>query len=71
MIQITLPDGSVREAAVGITPLQIAEEISPRLAAEVLAAEVNGKIVDLTKPLDEDSEVKLLKWDDEGGKHAF
>lgn len=71
MIQITLPDGSVKEVAVGVTPLQIAEEISPRLAAEVLAAEVNGKIVDLTKPLDEDSEVKLLKWDDEGGKHAF
>ena len=71
MIQITLPDGSAKEITPGTTPLQVAENISPRLAAEVLAAEVNGKLVDLNTPIQENSTLKLLKWEDEGGKHAF
>ena len=51
--------------------MRIAESISPRLAAEVLAANVNGETWDLTRPIDTDATVKLLKWDDEEGKHAF
>lgn len=71
MIKITLPDGSQRECQEGVTPYQIAEEISTRLAQDVLAAEVDGKIVDLSTPLMQDANVKLLKWEDEGGKHAY
>lgn len=70
-INITFPDGSVREYASGVTALQIAESISSRLAQDVLAATVNGKIVDLSRPITEDAEVKLHKWDDAEGKHAF
>lgn len=71
MIKITFPDNSVREYAEGITAMQIAESISPRLAQEVLVANVNGETWDLTRPIMEDASVKLLKWDDEEGKHAF
>lgn len=71
MINITFPDGSVRTYAAGTTPLQIAESISPRLAQEVLAATVNGAVVDITRPIGEDATVKLHKWDDPEGKHAF
>ena len=51
--------------------MQIAESISSRLAQEVLAASVNGETWDLTRPIEEDASVKLLKWEDEEGKHAF
>ncbi|WP_455639674.1 threonine--tRNA ligase [Parabacteroides sp.] len=71
MIKITFPDNSVREYAEGTTAMQIAESISSRLAQEVLAASVNGETWDLSRPINEDSTVKLLKWDDEEGKHAF
>lgn len=71
MIKITFPDGSVREYAKGTTPLQIAESISSRLAQDVLAASVNGAEWDLTRPVNEDAAVKLFKWDDAEGKHAF
>ncbi len=71
MIKITFPDGSVREYAEGTTAMQIAESISSRLAQEVLAASVNGETWDLTRPITQDASVKLLKWDDEEGKHAF
>lgn len=71
MIKITLPDGSVKEYAQGITPYQIAEGISTRLAEDVLAAEVNDKIVDLDTPIQADASLKLLKWEDEGGKYAY
>lgn len=71
MITITLPDGSQRQEQAGITPLQIATSISNRLAEQVLVAEVNGKVVDLSTPLNDDVELKLLKWEDEGGKHAY
>ena len=70
-IKITFPDGSIREYAEGITALQIAESISPRLAADVLSATVNGEVVDLTAPIAEDAEIKLNKWDDEDGKRTF
>lgn len=71
MIKITFPDSSVREYEKGITGLQIAESISSRLAQEVLAASVNGETWDLTRPIDADASVNLLKWDDEEGKHAY
>ncbi|MDR1516814.1 MAG: threonine--tRNA ligase [Dysgonamonadaceae bacterium] len=71
MIKITFPDGSVREYEAGITAMQIAENISPRLAQEVLAASVNGETWDLTRPIDADASLTLLKWDDTEGKHAY
>ena len=71
MIKITFPDGSIKEFESGITPLQIAESISPRLAAEVLAATVNGAEWDLSRPIESDAAVKLFKWEDAEGKHAF
>jgi threonyl-tRNA synthetase len=71
MIKVTFPDGSVREYAKGTTPLQIAESISSRLAQDVLAASVNDAEWDLTRPINEDAKVKLFKWDDAEGKHAF
>ena len=71
MIKITFPDGSVREFDKGITGLQIAESISSRLAQDVLAVGVNEQIWDLNRPIDEDASIKLYKWDDEEGKHAY
>ena len=71
MIKITFPDDSVREYAEGTTAMQIAESISSHLAQDVLAASVNGEIWDLTRPITSDSAVKLFKWDDAEGKHAF
>ncbi|MFC2649966.1 threonine--tRNA ligase [Alloprevotella tannerae] len=71
MIKVTFPDGSIREFEDGITGLQIAERLSAQLAREVLACSVNGNIVELNRPLTEDCTLKLLKWEDEEGKHAF
>jgi threonyl-tRNA synthetase len=71
MIKITFPDGSVREYAGGITAMQVAQSISPRLAQEVLAAGVNGETWDLNRPIGEDASLKLYKWDDEEGKHTY
>ena len=71
MIKVTFPDGGIREYAEGTTAMQIAESISPRLAQEVLAATVNGKVSDLNMPITADAQIKLHKWDDDEGKHAF
>jgi threonyl-tRNA synthetase len=71
MINITFPDGSVKKYSKGISSLEIAEQISPRLAKEVYAATVNGEVIDLTRPVNSDATLKLHKWDDEQGKHAF
>ncbi len=71
MIKITFPDGSVREYAEGTTPLQVAESISPRFAADVLAAKVNGEEWDISRPISSDAQIELFKWDDPEGKHAF
>ena len=70
-MKITFPDGSVKEFDNGTTPLQIAESISPRLAQDVLAASVNGQEWDLSRPINEDAELSLYKWEDAEGKHAF
>ena len=59
-IHIKLPDGSMKEFPVGTTPLQIAKGISPRLAEAALVAKTNGDLIDLTKPLEKDSELRIL-----------
>jgi len=71
MIKVTFPDGSVREYAKGTTAFQVAESISPRLAADSLAAEVNGATVDMMRAIDCDCTIKFFKWADAEGKHAF
>jgi threonyl-tRNA synthetase len=71
MIKITFPDGSAREYENGTSSLEIAEKISPRLAKEVYSATVNGEVWDLMRPIDTDATLKLHKWEDEEGKHAF
>ena len=71
MIKITLPDGSIREYAKGITALEIATSISEGLARNILAAELDGKVVDVTLPIHQDSNLKLLKWEDDAGKSTL
>ncbi len=71
MIDIKFPDGSVRSYESGITPYQIAEQISPRLAAEVLAASFNGNVYDIERPITENGELKLHKWEDQQAKNVF
>ena len=71
MIKITFPDGSVREYKKGITGIEIAQSISPALAREVLACGVNGKTVELNRPINEDATLALYKWEDAEGKHTF
>ena len=71
MIKITFPDGTVKEFAKGTTAFEIATSISPRLAADSLAASVNGRTVDMTLPIEEDASIKFYKWEDAEGKHAF
>ena len=71
MINIKFPDGSVREYESGVTPLQVAESISSGLARQVLAASVNDMEWDISRPICNDGEIKLFKWDDPEGKHAF
>ncbi|MBO2525236.1 MAG: threonine--tRNA ligase [Bacteroidetes bacterium] len=71
MINITLPDGSVKQYEQGVTPYEIASSISEGLARNVLAANVNHQIVELNRPINEDAEVKLLTWNDEDGKGVF
>ncbi|MDN5288923.1 MAG: thrS [Mucilaginibacter sp.] len=71
MISITLPDGSVRQYDKGITSMQIALSISEGLARNVLAAEVDGEVWDSSRPIEKDSHVKLLTWNDASGKSTF
>ncbi len=71
MINITFPDGNQRQYEPGVTPREIAESISPRFAADVLAAKVNGEEWDISRPIDSDASIELFKWDNPEGKHAF
>ena len=71
MINITLPDSTVRQYQKGTTGLDIAKSISEGLARKILAAEVNGEVWDATRPIDNDASLKLLTWDDNGGKNTF
>ena len=71
MINVTFPDGSVKQFEQGVTPYQIAESISPRFAQDVLAATVNDEEWDISRPVCSDCAIKLFKWDDAEDKHAF
>jgi len=71
MINITLPDNSVKQYEAGVTSLQIAAGISEGLARNVLAAKVNDEVWDATRPIDNDAKVQLLTWNDEEGKSAM
>lgn len=71
MINITLPDGSVRQYEAGVSALDVARSISEGLARKVLAAELDGVVQDAFKPIEQDAHVKLLTWDDQGGKSTF
>ena len=71
MIKITLPDNSVKEFEDGVTGLDIARSISPRLAKEVFSITVDEEVWDLHRPINKDAKIKLNKWEDEEGKHAF
>ena len=68
MINVTFPDGSVRQYNKGVTGLEIAQSISSRLAQEVLAITVNDKVFDLLRPISEDCSIKLHKWEDQEAK---
>ena len=71
MINITLPDGAVRHYKKGTSALEIAKSISEGLARKVLAANINGQVWDATRPIVEDSSLKLLTWNDNDGKNTF
>jgi threonyl-tRNA synthetase len=71
MINITLPDGSVRQYEKGTSSFQIAQSISEGLARNVLAAEVNGQVWDAGRAIEQDASVKLLTWNDLQGKSTF
>ena len=80
MINITFPDGSVRAYESGVTGYEIAQSISPRLAAEVLAVSVKAKgdtsvgkgvTYDLLRPITFNASINLLKWEDDEAKHVF
>ncbi|MCB0649394.1 MAG: threonine--tRNA ligase [Saprospiraceae bacterium] len=71
MINITLPDGSVRQYEAGVTAMDIAKSISEGLARNVLSADVNGTTWDATRSINEDALVKLNTWTDKAGKNTF
>lgn len=71
MINITFPDGNVRQYEAGASALDIAKSISHGLAKNVLSAKVNGEIWDATRPIETDAALELLTWNDQGGKSTF
>ncbi|MDR0791686.1 MAG: threonine--tRNA ligase [Chitinophagaceae bacterium] len=71
MVKISFPDGAVREYEAGISALDVAKSISEGLARKVLAAEINGDVIDAFCPINNDVSLKLLTWDNEGGKSTF
>ncbi len=71
MINITFPDGAVRQYEEGVTAFDVAKSISEGLARKVLAAKVNGQVWDSSRPLKNDAEIKFLTWDDEEAKSTF
>ena len=71
MINITFPDGNVREYEAGVTGYDIAQSISPRLAKEVMSITVNDDLWDVSRPINSDASINLHKWESEDGKHAF
>ncbi|MDH3243121.1 MAG: threonine--tRNA ligase [Saprospiraceae bacterium] len=71
MIKVTFPDGNVRSYEKGVSALDIAASISEGLARNVLAAKVNGEVIDATRPIEKDISLQLLTWNDKGGKSTF
>lgn len=71
MINISFPDGAVRQYESGISAIEIAKSISEGLARKILVAKVNDKVVDVTFPITTDSKLQLLTWDDAEGKNTF
>ncbi len=71
MIKVTFPDGNVRSYEKGVSALDIAASISEGLARNVLAAKVNGEVIDATRPIEKDISLQLLTWKDKGGKSTF
>ncbi|MFI3296668.1 MAG: threonine--tRNA ligase [bacterium] len=71
MIKVTFPDGSEREYVAGSTAFQIAESISSRLANDIIAASIDGEVIEINRPINNDCSIKLHKWDDAEAKHAF
>ena len=71
MINVTLPDGSIRTVEAGTTSLDIAKSISEGLARNVLAAKVNGEVIDATRALASDCSLQLLTWNDDEGKSTM
>lgn len=71
MITITLKDGSIKTYEPGITVLEVATDISPGLAKNTMAGELNGQLVDVRQAISEDATLNLLKFEDQGGKHSF
>src|SRR3546814_8978057 len=70
-MNITRPDGTVRQFALGTSAMEIAQSISEGLARNVLAAEVNGEVWDASRPIESDATVRLLTWNDKEGKATF
>lgn len=71
MINITLPDGSVRQYESGTSAMDVAKSISEGLARNVLAAKVNGEVWDASRPINADASLQLLTWDSKEGKNTF
>lgn len=71
MINITLPDDSVKQFPKGITSMEIAKSISEGLARNVLSAKVNGKVIDANRPIHADAKLNLLTWNDAEGKSTL
>lgn len=71
MINISFPDGAVRQYESGVTALDVAKSISEGLARKVLAANINGEVWDATRPITNDVTLKLVTWDDSDGKSTF
>jgi len=70
-VKLTLPDGSIMDVEQGTTPLQVAERIGPRLAEAAVAAKLNGELVDLTRALASDGELRILTFDDDEGREVY
>jgi len=70
-IKVTFPDGNIKEFNKGVTGYEIAESISPRLAKETLAVKLNGSVIDLSKKITDDAEIKFLGFDDKEGKEVY
>jgi len=71
LVNITLPDGSVKQFQQGVKGIEIAQSISEGLARNALSIEVNGEIWDLSRPIQADASIKIFTWNDKGGKYAF